>query len=117
MPSKIQTKRTLLSQFRLSLLDRSDDHVTNTSIRESVEVGAESIRLDDEEGFGSAVVSAIDNCANWETECQTEFVTGCADYEPLAVSTLDLYATDIGGKSSGKRTALCRHLNFCCLGR
>lgn len=81
-PLVSETKRTLLPQFRLSLLDRSDNHVANTSIRESVKVGAESIRLDDEEGFGSAVVSAIDNCANRETECQTEFVTGCADCKP-----------------------------------
>lgn len=65
---------TLLPQFRLSLLHRSDEHVANTSIGKSIETSTKAEGLDNKETFGAAVVSAIENSTSWETEGHPEFV-------------------------------------------
>ena len=71
-------ERTLLPQLRLSLLHRCNDHVTNTSIRETVQACTKAIRLDDVERLGAAVVRAVEDRAGGETEGQAEFVAGGA---------------------------------------
>ena len=61
-------ERTLLPQLRLSLLHRCNNHVTNTSIRETVQACTEAIGLDDVERLGAAVVRAVDDCTGRETK-------------------------------------------------
>jgi len=79
-----QAIRTLLSQLGLSLLHRRNNHITNTSVGQPVEVRSESKRLNNEEGLGAAVVSAVQDCTDWQTKGHAEFVAGssCACKRP-----------------------------------
>ena len=75
-PSQTATKTllTLLPQLGLSLLHGRDNHVTNTSVRETVQVGARAVRLDNEERLGAAVVRAVENGSGGETHGHPELV-------------------------------------------
>ena len=76
--------RTLLPQLGLSLLHRRNNHITNTGIGQPVEVRSESKRLDNEERLGTAVISAVQDRADGQTEGHAEFVAGssCACIRP-----------------------------------
>lgn len=71
-------KLTLLPQLRLSFLHRGDEHVADTGIGETVQVGAGAEGLDDEERLSAAIVCAVDHGAGGQTESQTELVAGSA---------------------------------------
>jgi hypothetical protein len=87
----ILAKLTLLPQFRLALLDRSNNHITHTSIWQSVQTSAESIRFNEIEGFRAAVVSTIQDGTSGETESNSEFVAGCtAAYSNNTLSSKSL---------------------------
>lgn len=60
--------RTLLPQFRLSLLHGRDDHVANTSVGETIQACTEAIRFDKVKRLGAAVVRAIEHGTGRETE-------------------------------------------------
>jgi len=64
---------TLLPQLGLSLLHGGNNHVTNTSIGQPVEMGTETEGLDEEQGLGTAVICAIDNSTNGQTKGHAEF--------------------------------------------
>lgn len=49
----------LLSQLRLSLLDGSDNHVTDTTSGQTVQAGTDTLDGDDVEVTGTGVVSAV----------------------------------------------------------
>lgn len=66
---------TLFTEFGLSLLDGGNNHVTNTSIGKPVQACTESVGFDEEQAFGTAVVSAVNNCTDWETQRKSEFGT------------------------------------------
>ena len=66
--------RTLLPQLRLSLLDRRNNHVTNTSSGKTVQASTSAVRFDKEEGLRAAVVSAVEDGSRWETHGHTELV-------------------------------------------
>lgn len=68
--------RTLLPELRLSLLHRSDDHVTDTSVGETVQVRTEAERLDNEERLGARVIRAVQHGAGGQTERDTVLVSG-----------------------------------------
>lgn len=67
-------KRTLFPELGLSLLYTGNEHVTNTSIRESIEAGTDAVGFDHVEGFRARVVRAIDHGTNGKTESHTELV-------------------------------------------
>lgn len=69
-------RHTLFPQLRLALLHRGDDHVADTGVGQSVEMRAETVRLDDEETLRAAVVSAVHHRADRKTESQAEFCAG-----------------------------------------
>ena len=75
-PNQTATKAvlTLLPQLRLSLLHGRDNHVTNTSVRETVQVGARPVRLNDIQRLGAAVVRAVEDCTSGETHGHPELV-------------------------------------------
>jgi hypothetical protein len=64
---------TLFPQLGLSLLHRSDNHVTNTSVGQPVETGTETEGFNYVERLGATVVGAIDDGTDGQTESQTEF--------------------------------------------
>ena len=68
--------RTLLPQLRLSLLHRCNNHITNTSIRETVQTSTSAVRFDKEKGLRAAVVSAVEDGSRGETHGHTELVAG-----------------------------------------
>lgn len=70
-------RRTLLPQLRLSLLHRRNNHVANTSIWQPVQASTEAERFDDVERLGAAVVSAVENCTNGQTESQSVLGSRC----------------------------------------
>jgi len=70
---KRKEKLTLLPQLRLSLLHRSDDHITNTSVWEPIQVGTETKGLNEEKRLGATVVRAVDYGAYGQTESHAEF--------------------------------------------
>ena len=74
IPGDRAKKRTLLPQLRLSLLHGRNNHIANTSIRETVEVGAGAVRLNNEEGLGAAVVRAVEDGTSGQTHGHPELV-------------------------------------------
>lgn len=60
--------RTLLPQLRLSLLHGRDDHVANTSVRETIQACTEAIGFDKVKRLCAAVVRAIEHGTGRETE-------------------------------------------------
>jgi hypothetical protein len=69
-------KLTFLSEFRFTLFDRCHDHITHTSIGQSIKMGTETKWSNQEDGLGTTVICAIEDSADWETESQTEFCAG-----------------------------------------
>lgn len=59
---------TLLSQFGLALLDCGDNHVTSTSSGKSVQATLDVADSNDAQVLGAAVVSAVHDSANGQTE-------------------------------------------------
>lgn len=79
---------TLLPQLRLSLLHRSNHHITNTGIRQSVKVRTETKGFDDIKRLGTAVISAIKNGPDGETERETEFCARGTTYKMYQAMTV-----------------------------
>ena len=88
-PSQAATKAvlTLLPQLGLSLLDRRNNHVTDTGVGETVQVRASAVRLDNEERLGAAVVGAVEDGTGGETHGHPELVArgtcACLSYVSL----------------------------------
>jgi len=57
----------LLSEFGLTLLDRSQEKLTDGTLRKSVESGTDHSDGNDVQVLGSSVVSAVHNAQGWET--------------------------------------------------
>ena len=74
--SEEKNELTLLPQLGLSLLHGCDEHVANTGIGKSVKMRAETVRLDNEERLGAAVVRTIHHGARRQTECKAKLVAG-----------------------------------------
>lgn len=70
-----QNLRTLLTKFRLALLHRRHDHVTDSGIRETIQMRATAIGFYDIERLCAAVVGAVEDGADGQTEGNPEFVT------------------------------------------
>jgi hypothetical protein len=66
-------KRTLLSELWLSLLDTGDDHVSRSSSGQSVQSSTNSIDGNDEQVLGTAVISAIHDGTDGQSQRQAEF--------------------------------------------
>jgi hypothetical protein len=67
--------RTLLTQFWLALLYRSHDHVTDPGIRKTIQMRSTAIGFYDIERLCAAVVGAVEDGTNGQTEGKPEFVT------------------------------------------
>jgi hypothetical protein len=60
-----------------TLLDRGEHDVTDGSSRESVETASHALHGNDEEVFGSGVVSAVEGGCHWEATSNSELDTDC----------------------------------------
>jgi hypothetical protein len=68
--------RTLLTEFWFSLLHGCHDHVTDTSIRKAIQMRARAKWFYDKEGLCAAVVCAVEDGTDGQTEGKPEFVAG-----------------------------------------
>lgn len=59
---------TLLPELWLSLLNRAEDHVSRRGSGQAVKTSTGAVGLDDEEGLGAAVVSAVEDGTGGQTE-------------------------------------------------
>ena len=66
---------TFLSQFRLSLLDRGNNHVTGSRGGQSVQSRTNAKDGNDEQVLGTRVISAVHNCADWQSQRHAELGT------------------------------------------
>lgn len=73
---RVKVPLTLLPEFGLPLLHGRDDHVADTSVGETVEVGASAVRLDHVEGLGAAVVGTVEDGSGGETHSHPKLVAG-----------------------------------------
>lgn len=85
-------RRTLLAELRLTLLNGSHHHVAGARSRKAVEARAGLVHSNDVQVLGTAVVGAVDNRTDGETDghpelgarragrynkaCQTQFTHG-----------------------------------------
>lgn len=67
--------RTLLTKFWLALLHRRHDHVTDSCIRKTIQMRATAIGFYDIERLCAAVVGAVEDGTDGQTEGNPEFVT------------------------------------------
>jgi CRISPR/Cas system-associated endoribonuclease Cas2 len=67
--------RTLLTKFWLTLLHRRHDHVTDSGIRETIQMRATAIGFDDIERLCAAVVGAVEDGTDGQTEGKPKLVT------------------------------------------
>merc|ERR1719453_2072782 len=61
-------KEHLLTQVWLTLLDRGQDHVTGTSLRETIQTRTDTLRSDHVEVLGSRVIRTVDKGCDIETQ-------------------------------------------------
>jgi hypothetical protein len=74
---------TLLSQFRLTLLDRADKHVTTTSSGKSVKATLNVADGNDVQVLGARVIGTVHDGTNGQTESHTVLSSGnanCIEY-------------------------------------
>ena len=57
----------LLTEIGLTLPDGSEEHVTDGAAGEAVQAATGGGHGDHEQGLGTGVVSAVNNCSGWET--------------------------------------------------
>lgn len=67
-------KRTLLSEFRLALLDGGNEHSTNGSAGQSSVSTTNTLHGDDVQVLSTSVISAVENSALRESYCGSELV-------------------------------------------
>jgi len=67
--------RTLLTKFWLAFLHRCHDHVTDSGIRKTIQMRATTIGFYDIERLCTAVVGAVEDGTDGQTEGKPEFVT------------------------------------------
>lgn len=65
---------TFLPQLWLALLNASNNHIPNTSIRQPIQPCTKAIWLDDKQTLCPAVVCAIQNGTHRQTKGHAEFV-------------------------------------------
>ena len=69
---------TFLPEFRLSLLDGSDDHVTCSGSWQPVEARTNAVDGNDEQVLGARVVGAVHHCTDWQSQGHAELGTLCS---------------------------------------
>jgi hypothetical protein len=67
--------RTLLTKFWFSLLHRCHDHVTDSGVRKAIQMRATAIGFYDIKRLCAAVVGAVEDGTDGQTEGKPEFVT------------------------------------------
>ncbi len=71
--------RTLFAEFRLALLARRNDHVTDRGGRQLVQTTTHALDADNKQGLGTRVVGTVHHSAVGQTQRRVEFVTGRAN--------------------------------------
>ena len=78
-PAKQKWTLTLLPELWLTLLHRAEDHVSRRGGGESVQTRTGTVRLNDKEGLGAAVVRAVEDGTSGQTEGHAVLLAGGTD--------------------------------------